>query len=138
METFRTLVLVLVLGFVALSIGLQVLARRKAARLVGQALPPLPGTTGRKVQRLERGLLYFFTPQCGACRPITPRIKALAAAGQPVFAVDATQDPELARALSVMATPTLVEVGGGRVLGVTVGPPPAALWARYGAAAGQA
>ena len=134
MGTVQTVVVTLAVGFFALSMGLQLLARRRAARLTGQALPPLPGETGRRITQAERGLVYFFTPTCGACRPVTPRMKALAAGGQPVFAVDATQDPGLARALSVMATPTTIEVARGQVVGVHIGRIAPEVWARFGAA----
>ena len=78
-----------------------------------------------------RALVYFFTPTCGACRAVTPRMKDLAAKGQPVFPIDATQDPELAQALSVMATPTTVEVQDGRVVAVHIGPVSADVYARF-------
>lgn len=132
METFRAVVMVLVVGFIALSLSLQLLAKRRAAKLKGQPLPPLPGVEGERILQSERALLYFFTPQCGACRPVTPKMKALAAQGQPVFPIDAMESPELAQALSVMATPTTVEVEHGRVVGVHIGPPKAELYARFG------
>ena len=132
MDTFRNVVLGLVGAFVVLSIGLQVVARRRAARLEGQPLPALPGAKGESILASPSALIYFFTPTCAACRAVTPRMKALAAQGQPVFAVDATQDPELAHALSVMATPTTVEVQAHRVVGVHIGPVAPEVWARFG------
>lgn len=131
MELLRDVVLVVVVGFVALSVGLQVLARTRAAKLKGQPLPHLPGAEGARIQQSPRALIYFFTPSCAACRPVTPRMKALAAEGKPVFPVDAMQAPELAQALSVMATPTTVEVQDGRVVGVYLGPPKAEVFARF-------
>jgi thiol-disulfide isomerase/thioredoxin len=126
----------LALGFVALTVGLQLVARRRAARMTGRPLPSLPGATGGRIAAAERALVYFFTPQCGACRPVTPRMKALAARGNPVFAVDATQDPGLARALGVMATPTTIEVQRGQVVGVHIGPLAREVWSRFGEAPG--
>lgn len=131
METVRNVVLVLVVGFFALSMVLQLVARRRAARMMGQPLPRLPGATGARITASEHALIYFFTPQCAACRPVTPKMKALAERGQPVFAIDATQEPELAGALSVMATPTTVEVDHGRVVGVHIGPVAPAVWERF-------
>ncbi len=131
METFRNVVLVLVGAFVLFSLGLQVLARHRAAKLKGHALPTLPGPTGQRINASKRALIYFFAPTCAACRQITPRMKALADQGQPVFPVDATQDPSLAQALAVMATPTTVEVVDGRVVEVHIGPLAAAVWARF-------
>lgn len=131
MDLVRDAVLVLVVGFVALTVGVQVWARARAAKLKGQPLPPLPGEAGARIQQSPRALIYFFTTSCAACRPVTPKMQALAAQGQPVFPVDAMQAPELAQALSVMATPTTVEVQDGRVVGVYLGPPKADVFARF-------
>lgn len=133
METFRDLVIALVVGFVALSLGVPLWAARRAARLKGAPLPMLPGALGQRINASPTALIYFFTPTCPACRPVTPRMKALADSGKPVFPIDATRDPELARALSVMAAPTTVEVQGGKVVGVHIGPVASDVWERFGA-----
>jgi thiol-disulfide isomerase/thioredoxin len=114
-------------GFVALSVGLQVVARRRARALVGSS-PPLPGEAGTRVSAAERALVYFFMPTCAACRAMTPRMKALADRGAPVLPVDATTQPELARAFAVMATPTTIELQRGRILKVHIGPLPAGIY----------
>lgn len=134
METFRNVVVGLVLGFVVLSFGLQLLASRRAGKLKGGPLPALPGELGKRLNQSQRALIYFFTPTCPACRPVTPRMKALAEQGQPVFPIDATRSPELAMALSVMAAPTTIEVQEGRVVGVHLGAIAPDVWARFGAA----
>jgi thiol-disulfide isomerase/thioredoxin len=134
MGTLSTVALALFLGFIGLSLGLQFLARRRGAQLTGHALPALPGATGRRIAAAPRALVYFFTPQCGACRPVTPRVRKLAEGGNPVFAIDAMQEPELARALAVMATPTYVEVAAGTVVGVHIGRLAPEVWTRFGEA----
>lgn len=133
METFRNVVVGLTVGFVVLSLGLQVLAQRRAAKLKGAPLPTLPGELGQRINASKTALLYFFTPTCPACRPVTPRMKALEQQGRPVFPIDATRSPELARALSVMAAPTTIEVQDGRVVGVHLGAIAPDVWARFGA-----
>lgn len=131
METFRNVVVVLVVGFVVLSFGLQIVAQRRAAKLKGAPLPALPGAVGARIAASEHALIYFFTPSCAACRAITPRMKALAGEGKSVFPIDASQDPSLAQALSVMATPTTVEVDHGTVVGVHIGQIASDVWARF-------
>ncbi|MDP1823451.1 MAG: thioredoxin family protein [Archangium sp.] len=131
METFRNVVVVLVVGFVALMVGLQIVAQRRAARLKGQPLPALPGKTGARIAAAEHALIYFFTPSCAACRAVTPKMKALAQQGKSVFPIDLTEDMALAQALSVMATPTTVEVDHGKVVGVHIGPVASDVWARF-------
>lgn len=132
MDTVLKVVGFLVAGFLLLNVTLTLVAQRRAAKLKGQPLPALPGPVGQRIARAKHGLVYFFTPRCAACRPVTPRMKALAQKGQPVFPVDAMQDQALARAFSVMATPTTVEVADGRVVAVHIGPVKPELWARFG------
>ncbi len=68
-----------------------------------------------------RWLIYFMAPSCGMCRSTTPVIEALARTRPNVVSVDASQRPDLARALHVMATPAFVVLDGGRVEQVAVG-----------------
>lgn len=58
-------------------------------------------------------------------------MKALAQQGKSVFPIDLSEDMSLAQALSVMATPTTVEVDHGKVVGVHIGPVAADVWARF-------
>lgn len=131
MSTVLNVLLALVLGFFGLSLALQVVVRWRAARMKGQPLPALPGAVGARIAQSERALVYFFTPTCAACRAVTPRMKALADAGKAVFPIDASQDLALAQVLSVMATPTTVEVAHGKVVGVHVGAVSPAVWERF-------
>lgn len=62
METFRNVVVVLVVGFVALTVGLQIVAQRRAARLKGQPLPLLPGRTGAQIAASEHALTTSSPP----------------------------------------------------------------------------
>jgi thioredoxin-like negative regulator of GroEL len=48
-----------------------------------------------------------------------------------VFVVNVAEDLGLARSLRVMATPSVVEVADGKIVGYHVGPPPAEVMARY-------
>lgn len=131
MAWLQQVVLGLVVLFVAFSLWLQFMARWRSKALEGQPVPALPGATGQRITAAPQALVYFYTPTCAACRTFTPRIKALAARGANVFPVDATVEPELARALSVMATPTTVELSAGRITQVHVGPIPQATFARF-------
>ncbi|MFT3913768.1 MAG: thioredoxin family protein [Anaeromyxobacteraceae bacterium] len=122
----------LVLGlFAAFVVASQVALRRRSRALVGTRPPALPGPSGARLAAAPRALAYFWSPSCGACRAITPRVKALAAANPGVVAVDVTRELELARALGVMATPTFVELEAGAIVGHHVGPVGDAVLGRY-------
>ncbi|MEZ4227425.1 MAG: thioredoxin family protein [Polyangiaceae bacterium] len=121
MSTLLTVILVVVGGFVALMVGLNLFIRAKAKAMRGQELPKLPGRLGESIGRSKKGLVYFFSPSCAACRTLTPVVQKAAKANKNVFAVDVTQHLELARALKILATPSTLEVEEGRVVDVHVG-----------------
>lgn len=131
MQSILTVVVVAVLGFFGLMIGLQVLVRMKARALRGKPVPPLPGELGKRVARGQAALLYFFSPGCGACRPITPQMKKLRERNPGVFLIDVSTDLAVARALGVMATPSTIEVAGGKVAGYHIGMVPPEVTARF-------
>jgi thioredoxin 1 len=123
--------LVAVLGMVGLVVSMQLAMARRARAMRGKEVPTLPGGTGRRIRAHERALVYFFSPSCGACRTLTPRVRALSAKNDAVFAVDVMKDMELARALGVMATPSTVEIEGGKIVGYHLGAIPPAVFARF-------
>jgi len=131
MSASLAFLLVIILGMVSLVVLMQVAVARRVRAMQGKAVPVLPGGTGGRIQRLDRALVYFFSPSCGACRAITPRVRELEAKNEAVFAVDVMTDMELARALGVMATPSTVEIEGGKVVGYHVGAIPPAVFARF-------
>jgi thiol-disulfide isomerase/thioredoxin len=98
----------------------------------GRQLPPVPGPLGAKLKAAKSALVYFTSPECGACRPWTPKIKELGKRNRNVFLVDVSKDIAVARALSVMATPTTIEIRDGQVHGVHVGPIPRNVLERFG------
>ncbi len=116
----------LVVGLFVLMVGMRVLMNVKASRMRGAAVPPLPGKAGKHVKAGKSGLLYFYSPACGACRTMTPIIKKLSESREGVFAVDISRDMATAQALGVMATPTMVTVRKGHVDQVVIGPRPPA------------
>jgi thioredoxin-like negative regulator of GroEL len=122
--------LVVVAVFAAVMLFAQVAVRRQARAMRGKPIPILDGPLAAVAER-ERALVYFFSPSCGACRPITPRLRELERKGGPVFLVNVAEDLSAARAFKVMATPSIVEVERGVVVGFHVGPPPAEVLARF-------
>lgn len=114
-----------------LVVFMQVSIARRARAMEGKAVPPLPGTMGRRIETQKSALVYLYSPQCGACRAITPRVRALAAKNPAVFAVDVMRDMDLARALGVMATPSTVELRDGKIAGYHVGAIPSPVMERF-------
>lgn len=131
MTTQSWIAVAVIVSFTGVLAAMQLAVRRRSRKLRGTSLPALPGPAGERIARAPHGLVYFWSPTCGACRPITPRVRALAAANPDVLAVDVTQDPALAHALGVMATPTFVEVAEGAIVAHHVGPVRDAVLAAY-------
>jgi thioredoxin 1 len=131
MSTLGAILGGLVLLIAGLMVTMQVMIRRRVRALSGTRVPVLPGPLGERVAGSKSALVYFFSPSCGACRAITPRVRELEKTYDNVFAVDVSRDMDLARALSVMATPSTVEIIDGTIVGYHVGPIPEAVFARF-------
>jgi thioredoxin 1 len=118
--------------FVALMVGMQLMVRLKARAQRGKPLPELSGAWPQRLRGGASRLLYFFSPGCAACKPLTPRFEQLSRKRpDSVFVVNVAEELPLARALNVMATPSVIEVANGIIVGFHVGLPPAAVVARY-------
>ena len=117
---FITSVIVPVIILAVLYMGFQVFMTRRMRKLKGQAAPEVDGSAGRHLA--DGGSALFYSPQCGACRTMTPVVKDLASKASGVFPVDITQDMDTARRFGVLATPTTIVVRDGTVAEVLVGP----------------
>lgn len=118
---------ILVLVAVAVSAAVLFIRRWNAGRvteLIAQA--PLWGALGESPDG-RRTLVAFSTPSCAACHTAqAPAIKAveqqLGAAEIRVIKVDASKQPEVARAFGVLTVPsTVVLEPAGRVVAINQG-----------------
>ena len=128
--TSTMVVIQLLVAFLAFIVVRQIAIQSRARALQGKPLPALPGAVGARVAKSPRALVYFHSPGCGACRPFTPRLRALGEE-RSVFVIEVMQDLDVARALGVMATPSTVEVADGKVVGFHVGRIPEDVLARF-------
>ena len=124
--SFLTVAAVIVGGFIALVIGMQLYVRYKASALKGRPVPPLGGKAGKLTQKGRPALFYFYSPSCGACASMTPAINALSKTNEGVFPVDISKDMDTARKFGIMATPTVVVVRDRVIQEILLGPQPAA------------
>ena len=109
---------VLIGGFIAMQVSMI----RRMSRMEGQAAPELDGAHGEAVASSGPSLFYFYSPQCGACRPMTPIIAEMTRASDRVHPVNIAEDMQTARKFGVMATPAVVVTRGGIVDKVLIGP----------------
>jgi thioredoxin 1 len=128
MSTFFIIVFAVLFGFMILS---QVWIRSRAKALEGKPLPALPGRLGKALASEKSALLYFMSPQCGACRPWTARFSEMSKRNAHVHVINVAQELEIARALGVMATPSTLVVKDGRIQSYHVGGVPSDVIAQF-------
>ncbi len=114
-------VLSIVVGIVALFIGMQLFMVLKMKFKKGKKAPELEGKAGRLINSGEKVLFYFYSPGCRACKPMTPFVKNMAKRNKKVFPVDISQDMATARKFGVMGTPSTVVVKAGTIVEFLVG-----------------
>lgn len=94
---------------------------RQARKIEGQPVPALTPEVTTKLREHGKVLIYFYSPNCGPCRAMTPRIDQAIARHDNVFKFDVGHSPDLARRLGVMATPTTVRIAGDHIERVNLG-----------------
>lgn len=111
----------IILGVVLLIFGLQFFMILAAKKSTGKKLKGLKGRL-KGLERIDsKGLVYFFSPSCHACRAQTPIIKELQSLNRNVFDVDISKDMETARIFGIKATPTTMVVENGTIRQVLLG-----------------
>lgn len=128
MSTYFIIIFAVLFGFMILS---QILIRSRAKALEGKPLPAMPGQLGKALASEESALLYFMSPQCGACRPWTARFSEMSKRNAHVHVINVAQELEIARALGVMATPSTLVVKDGRIQSYHVGGVPSDVIAQF-------
>lgn len=108
-------------GIIALFLLLQYSMVFAAKRTQGTQLSGLQGKLKSLEKKGSKGMVYFFSPSCGACKAQTPIVKSLEKTYKNVFDVDISRDMETAKIFGVKATPTTVAVKDGVIDKVYLG-----------------
>jgi thioredoxin 1 len=112
------LVVALILAFFLLQYGMVLKMRMKK----GKPAPELTGSYAKALKTGNKSLFYFYSPGCGACRPMTPLIEKMMKQYKNIFKVNISQDMDTARRFGVMGTPATILVRDGRIAEFLVGP----------------
>lgn len=111
MESFLYILLAIV-GFI---IFMQIFVRFSTLLKKGKEITGIGGELGKKIKAGEKLLVYFFTPTCGACRPVTPIIDKMIKENTNVYKIDASQKPDISRGFGVMGTPATIVVENKKI-----------------------
>jgi len=118
---FFDIVFVLIVFSFLFVFGLRLYWKWKAKRLKGTPLPDEPALSRLK---RGRGLIYFSAPNCRPCQMVEPVYKKLSKElkGIHFVKINVAQNPEIARSLGILATPSMVITENGKVKEVILGP----------------
>lgn len=102
-------------------ISMQLLMVRMAKKSKGVQVKGLDGSLKNLEKKGSRGLVYFYSPTCGACRAQTPIIKEMQKEYRNIYDVDISRDMKTARIFGIKATPTTISVQDGIIKEVFLG-----------------
>ena len=114
-------IIYIILVIVLLVFSLQFLMINAAKKSKGKKISGLNGKLKNLEKNGSKGLVYFFSPSCHACKAQTPIIKELQSKNKNVFDVDISKDMDTARIFGIKATPTTIFVNDGVISEVMLG-----------------
>jgi thioredoxin 1 len=94
---------------------MQIFVRLSTYFKKGKELSGIGGELGKKINSGEKLLVYFFSPGCGACKPVTPIIDKMKKDNSNIYKIDVSQKPEVGREFGVMGTPATIVVENKKI-----------------------
>lgn len=94
---------------------------RKTKSKIGKELHGIRGEIGEAIMKSKKLLIYFYSPNCSACKTITPVIEEFRKTNPSVYSVDLSKNFELGRQFGIMATPTTLIIENQVVKDVLIG-----------------
>lgn len=96
-----------------------VLSRKAVGKPVPELVPELVPFLNETQKQASRLLVYFWSPTCAVCRPMSKAIDAIGS--DSIVKVNVMEAMPLAQAFHVMGTPSVAVVEGGVVKALQVG-----------------
>jgi len=118
------IVLYILLGIVVAFVTLQLFLKFKMSLKKGKPAPEISGKEGKAIRSGKRVLFYFYSPQCGACRTMTPVVEKMSKSNKNVFKVNVASRMDIAKEFGVLGTPSTVVVENGIIKEYIVGAKP--------------
>jgi thioredoxin-like negative regulator of GroEL len=114
-------IIYVILGVILLIFSLQFMMIIAARKSKGKKVSGLQGKLKNLEKNGSKGLVYFFSPSCHACKAQTPIIKELQSSSRNVYDVDISRDMDTAKIFGVKATPSTIIVEDGVISQVLLG-----------------
>ena len=111
METILYIVLIIVGFFVVLNLFVWISGFLKK----GKKIESFGGELGNRIKAGNKLLVYFYSPGCSACKPMTPVIDRMKQNNKDVFKINVARDMDIARKFGVMGTPATVLVENSKI-----------------------
>jgi thioredoxin 1 len=118
------ILLYIFVGIIALFFIMQLSMIRMAKKSKGIKLSGLRGEMTVLEKKGSKGLVYFFSPSCHACKTQTPLIRKMKSEYKNIFDVDISKDFQTAGIFGIKATPTTITVEDGMINNVYLGAKP--------------
>jgi thioredoxin 1 len=115
------ILLYIFVGIIVLFLLLQLSMLKAAKKSKGIKLSGLQGEIKVLEKQGTKGLVYFFSPSCHACKTQTPLIRDMKSDYKNIFDIDISKDFQTARIFGIKATPTTITVEDGMVSNVYLG-----------------
>lgn len=113
--------LYIILAVVGFIIFMQVFMRISTFLKKGKKIGDIKGELGKRINNGEKLLIYFFSPTCSACKPITPIIDKMNKEKSNIYKIDVSRDMETSRKFGVMGTPATILVENQKISSYTLG-----------------
>ena len=110
-ETILYIVLAVVGFFVFIQVFFFVQSFFKKGKTIGE----FSGEIGNKVKAGKKLMLYFYSPNCSACRTMTPVVNKMSTENKDVHTINLSRDMQLAKIFGVMGTPATVLVENAKI-----------------------
>ena len=111
MDTLLLVVLVIVGFFVIMRLMVWVSGKLKK----GKKIPPFSGEIGKRIQKGEKLLLYFYSPSCGACKTMTPVVEEMMDKKDNVYKINLAKDYNVGKIFGIMGTPATIVVNESKI-----------------------
>jgi len=116
------ILLIVIVTLVVLFLAMQFTAYFKSKKFVGQPLPfdNLSGNLKNSIKD-KNSVLYFYAPNCHACKQQSPVMEELKKDFNNIFIIDASKNVSDARAFGIMGTPSTIFIKANQIKDVMIG-----------------